>query len=133
MNWDEFDREVRKLAALICDFKPDVVVGIARGGVVPAVIISKVLGVRDMYVLKMRREGEKRTIMAETVPDLSGKNVLLVEDMIETGKSLIVASEYTNAKGAHTKTACLYTMPTSEIRPDYSLKEIPEPIRFPWE
>ena len=86
-----------------------------------------------MYVLKVRREGNDRQIMAETVPDVSHLKILLVEDMIETGKSLIIAKEYLESKGAKVKTACLYTMPMSEIIPDYFLKEVPTPLPFPWE
>ncbi len=132
MNWNEFDQEIRGLGKII-DYIPDVVIGIARGGVVPAVLLSKYLKVKDMYVLKVRREGNDRQIMAETVPDVSHLKILLVEDMIETGKSLIIAKEYLESKGAKVKTACLYTMPMSEIIPDYFLKEVPTPLPFPWE
>ena len=132
MNWNEFDQEIRGLGKII-DYIPDVVIGIARGGVVPAVLLSKYLKVKDMYVLKVRREGNNRRIMAETVPDVSHLKILLVEDMIETGKSLIIAKEYLESKGAKVKTACLYTMPMSEIIPDYFLKEVPTPLPFPWE
>jgi len=132
MNWNEFDQEIRGLGKII-DYIPDVVIGIARGGVVPAVLLSKYLKVKDMYVLKVRREGNDRRIMAETVPDVSHLKILLVEDMIETGKSLIIAKEYLESKGAKVKTACLYTMPMSEIIPDYFLKEVPTPLPFPWE
>ncbi len=132
MNWDEFDKEVRELGRRI-DYTPDAVIGIARGGVVPAVLLSKFLKVKDMYVLKVRREGTERRIMAEIVPDVGGMRVLLVEDMLETGKSLVVAKEYLEKKGAEVKTACLYTMPISEIRPDFSLREVAEVVPFPWE
>ena len=132
MNWDEFDKEIRELGRRI-DYQPDAVIGIARGGVVPAVLLSKFLKVKDMYVLKVLREGTERRIMAEIVPDVAGMHILLVEDMLETGKSMVVAKEYLEKKGAEVKTACLYTMPMSEIKPDFSLKEITEVVPFPWE
>jgi len=53
MNWDEFDKEIRELGRRI-DYQPDAVIGIARGGVVPAVLLSKFLKVKDMYVLCLR-------------------------------------------------------------------------------
>ena len=132
MNWDEFDKEIRELGRRI-DYQPDAAIGIARGGVVPAVLLSKFLKVKDMYVLKVRREGTERRIMAEIVPDVAGMDILLVEDMLETGKSMVVAKEYLEKKGAEVKTACLYTMPMAEIKPDFSLKEITEVVPFPWE
>jgi hypoxanthine phosphoribosyltransferase len=131
MNWNKFDREIRSLAKKI-DYAPDIVVGIARGGVVPAVILAKQLQVKDMFVLKLEREGERR-ISAYTISDVSKKKILLVEDMLETGQGLKAGKKFLEEKGAEVKTACLYTMPISEIEPDYSLKEIAEVIPFPWE
>jgi len=52
--------------------------------------------------------------------------------MIETGRALIEGKKYLEARGAIVKTACLYTMPNSEITPDYSLEEIPKVMDFPW-
>ena len=132
VNWNEFDKEVRILASKI-DFHPDFVVGIARGGVIPAAIIARVLQVKDMYVLKIRKEVEERRVMAETVPSPDGAKILLVEDMLETGESLIAGKKYLESKGAEVKTACLYTMPQTHIVPDYSLHEVSEVQKFPWE
>lgn len=132
MTWDEFQNAVKKLAAKIDD-KFDIVIGIARGGVIPAVLLSRALDVKDMYVLKVRKDGDERRVIAEIFTDVSKKKVLLVEDMLETGKSLIVAKRYLEDDGAIVKTACLYTMPMTEIKPDYSLKKVGEIIKFPWE
>lgn len=131
MNWLEFDKEVRELGTKI-DWKPDAVVGVARGGVIPAAMLGRVLGVKDMFTIKVRRNGEKREIV-ETMPDMNGQKVLLVEDMLETGKSMIVTKEYLESKGAEVKTACLYTMPQTEIVPDFSLRQVQEAQHFPWE
>ena len=114
------------------DFAPDIVVGIARGGVIPAVLLSKSLDVKDMYVLKMRREGSERRIIADILPDVSNKKILLVEDMIETGQSLIAGKKFLEEKGSEVKTACLYTIPISEFTPDYFLKQVDEVVDFPW-
>jgi hypoxanthine phosphoribosyltransferase len=132
MNWEEFDREVRSLAKKI-EYAPDVVIGIARGGVIPAVLLARSLKVKDMYALKVRREGDERTVIAETIPDVMGLKILLVEDTIETGRSLIAAKQYLESKGAEVRTACLYTTPISEIEPDYTLREVPKVMLFPWE
>ena len=132
MNWDTFTSETKELGHKI-DYKPDCIIGIARGGVIPAVFLSKQLGVKDMYVLKVRVEGDERKIMAEVFTDISNKKVLLVEDMLESGKTLIVVKDYLESKGAEVKTACLYIMPHTEIKPEFYLKEIPEVEHFPWE
>ena len=112
---------------------PDIIIGIARGGVIPAVLLSKLLEVKDLYVLKVWREGEERRIIAEIFTNVSGKKVLVVEDMLETGKRLTVAREYLESKGASVQTACFYTMPMTKVQPNFFLREVQEVQRFPWE
>lgn len=132
MNWEEFRTEVKTLTNKI-DFKPDVIIGIVRGGLVPARILSSELKVKDMYALTVKKVGEERKVTSDISEDLTGKKVLLVEDMLETGRSLVVAKDYLLTKGAEVKTACLYTMPISELKPDFFVKEVAEVTSFPWE
>lgn len=131
MHWNEFGKEVHKLAEKI-DWKPDAVVGVVRGGVIPATVLANHFNVRKFYVIKVSHAGEERRIKAFE-PDVFEKKVLLVEDMLETGKSLKAAKEFLEAKGAEVKTACLYTMPQSEATPDFFLKQVSKLVEFPWE
>lgn len=132
MKWGQFDTEVRKLGHKI-HYRPDVVFGIARGGIIPAAMLARILRVRSIYVAKVRHVGERRRVDGDTLPRVAGKKVLIVEDMLKTGKSLIAAKTYLEDKGAEVRTACLYTMPQSEIVPDFSLKRVPKLVVFPWE
>lgn len=132
MDWNKFESEMDELTKKITT-TPNIIIGIARGGVIPAVLLSKRLKVKDMLVLKVRKDGDERKVVGDIVADVSGKNVLLVEDMLESGKSLVVARKYLESSGAVVETACLYTMPITETRPDYSLREISEVAHFPWE
>lgn len=133
MDWKGFDKDIRKLADSI-DWSPDVVVGVVRGGVIPAAMLAQLLKVRDMRIVKVRHVGESgRRVADDPVPDCADMKVLVVEDMLKTGRSLIAAKEHFEESGAEVKTACLYTMPRSEIVPDYSLKQVKEEVEFPWE
>lgn len=131
MDWRTFEHDTRNLAQTITEV-PDLVVAVARGGLIPATLLAKLLKVHDVYAVQLHREGEKRRIAADIFGDVAGKKVLLVEDMIETGRGLIIAKAFLEEHGAQVKTACLYTMPISEIRPDYSLREVREVVAFPW-
>lgn len=115
------------------DYTPDIIIGIVRGGLIPARLLSSELKVKDMYALTVKKVGQEREVTIEILEDLSDKKILLVEDMLETGRSLVVAKEYLEKRGANVKTACLYTMPVSELKPDFSLKEVVEVMPFPWE
>lgn len=132
MGWEEFTRECHHLGDLIKgDF--DITIAVARGGVIPATLLSKQLSIKDMLVFKVRREGDKRIIVGEIMTDLSGKKVLLVEDTLESGASLQAAKKYIEEGGAEVTTACLYTLPQTKFKPDFSLGNVETIPTFPWE
>ena len=132
MDWETIISEIQELAGRI-DYQPDIIVGITRGGLVPSRLLSTDLQVKEMYCLSIRKVGEERRVVTEILEDLVGKHILLVEDMLETGRSLIVAKEYLESKGAKVKTACLYTMLISEIEPEFYLRQVKDVEKFPWE
>ena len=132
MNWTDFEQEMRTLSEKI-NYKPDKIIGITRGGIIPARLLSAFLDVKDMYGIAVKKVGEERKVVTDILEDLTGKHVLLVEDILETGRSLIIAKQYLESKGAKIKTACLYTMSISEIEPDFYLTQIQDVKKFPWE
>ena len=134
IEWDQFEEEIKKLAEKIkIDFQSDIIIGVMRGGAVPARLLSRELGVKSMSGVSVEKDGEERKVMTDLLIDLNGKKVLLVEDMLETGRSLIIVKKYLENKGAEVKTVCLYTMSHSEIKPDYFLNEVEKAQKFPWE
>jgi len=132
MTWKELTEEVSALSSTIT-FSPDYIVGIVRGGIVPARLLSRNLNVKDMYCLTVKKVGDERKVTSDILEDLTNKKILLVEDMLETGKSLVVAKQYLEKKGASVKIACLYSMPHSQVSPDFFLREIINVVSFPWE
>ena len=131
MDWPTIENELKELSKKITT--PQIIIGITRGGIIPARCLSSILGVKSMHCIGVAKIGEERKVITEILEDLKGKNILLVEDMLESGKSIIVAKKYLESKGAKVKTACLYIMPQSEIIPDYYLKKVKEVQNFPWE
>ncbi|MBT3690504.1 hypothetical protein HOE31_01185 [bacterium] len=134
MDWPTFDKEIDQLISKI-DIKPDLIIGIARGGVIPAVAVANRLGIEQFHALKVIRNGDKREIITKVTEIIEGKVVLLVDDMLESGKGSKLAKEYLEDKGAKVVVACFYVMPETkqEIVPDYFLKTVDEIIKFPWE
>lgn len=134
MDWDQFEEKIKILAEKIkAEFQPDMIIGIARGGVVPARLLNRELDVKKMYGISVEEKDKEGKVITDLLIDLEGKKILLVEDMLETGRSLVVAKKYLEEKGAEVKTTCLYTMPQSEIKPDYFLGEVEKAQKFPWE
>jgi len=133
MTWQELENQLEEVAQKISDFSPDSIIGIVRGGIIPARLLSTYLNVKHIYCLNVVKKDASRIVETEITIDLSGKKILLIEDMLETGQSLIVAKKYLEEKGATVKTACLYIMPISKIKPDYYLKSVEQLETFPWE
>lgn len=132
MDWQKVIAEIDTLSSKI-DFIPDIIVGIVKGGIIPARLLAQKLQVKNMYCLTVKKENNQRKITTEISENLHHQKILLVEDILETGKSLIIAKKYLQNKGAIVKTACLYSLPISEIKPDFYLKTISEVITLPWD
>ena len=132
ISWSELEKLTKDITSKV-DFKPDIIVGIIRGGIVPARLFSKLLNVKKMYCINVEKIDEERKVRTEILDDINNKKVLLVEDMLETGRSLIVAKKNLEGKGALVKTICFFIQSKSEIQPDFFLKTKDSEVTFPWE
>lgn len=132
MDWQKVEDELRLLASKVSQ-KPHAVVGIVRGGLIPARLLAKYLYVDDMYALTVKKQGLERVVTSEINEGLHGKSVLLVEDALETGASMNVAREYLVSIGASVETAALYYLPQSKVIPDCFIARIETLPLFPWD
>jgi uncharacterized protein len=119
--------------------KPDLIVAIARGGTIPARILSDLLEIPYASVqVKLYNDiahaGAKPELKQPLTETVVGKRVLLVDDIADSGTSLQFTVAYLKAQGAeHVKTATLYFKPTCTIAPDYYEKTTGNWVVFPWE
>jgi hypoxanthine phosphoribosyltransferase len=121
-------------------FKPDVIVGLTRGGWIPARVLSDLLEIPDLAVVRVEfclgvAETRNGPVLTQRVSaDVEGKKVLLVDDYADTGKSLQVAREHIRQKGAtEVRIATVYRKTFSVITPDYYEKETRRWVVFPWD
>ena len=121
-------------------FKPDVIVGVTRGGWVPARVLSDLLGVPDFATVRVEfylgvTETRNEPVLIQGVSAaVTGKKVLIVDDVADTGKSLQLAREYVLQQGAtEVKIATVYRKPWSVIKPDYYETETSCWVVFPLE
>lgn len=139
-SWYQIDKGCALLANQIIrtDYKPDVIVGLARGGLIPAVILSHILCIKMFPVSYSSKAGNgEYKEYDNTLPDLPFKKLLIVDDIADTGNTLKeVVQHYTN-KGHEIQSAVLYYKAgASIIRPSYFWQEIPansDWIIFPFE
>ena len=138
LSWKQFATDVAALASkiLVSDFDPQMIVAVARGGWIPTRYLSSLLNVKEITSIGLRYvDQERRSLENYSFPQpiATGMNILLVEDMLESAKSLAKAKELFEAKGARVKTAALYFSSHAVIIPDFSLGERKNAIKFPWE
>jgi hypoxanthine phosphoribosyltransferase len=132
MNWQQLDDAIKHVAESI-SAKPDVIVAVMRGGAVPARLLAKHLDVTEMYALTIKKQAETRLITTTITENLADKTVLLVEDVLESGQSMIAAKTYLETIGASVITLSLYYQHQTQITPDYSAGAIDQVPIFPWD
>jgi hypoxanthine phosphoribosyltransferase len=142
MNWNRFYALSREVARKIklSGYKPDVIIGLARGGWILSRVLCDFLGVRDLFSVKVEHwgitaspDGEARVKYPLSL-DLSGRKVLVVDDITDTGESMKKAVEHVKALGpAEIRTAALRHIEGSKFIPDYYGEEIEwRWVIFPW-
>jgi hypoxanthine phosphoribosyltransferase len=142
MDWDLFYELSKKTANKIIasNFKPDFMVGLARGGWVLSRVLCDFLGVKDLVSLKVEHWGITATpdgsaqLKYPFHIELSGRRVLIVDDITDTGESMSVAKEYVETMNPLVvKTATLRYITGSKFTPDYFGDEISwRWVIFPW-
>ncbi|MCK4438686.1 phosphoribosyltransferase [Candidatus Bathyarchaeota archaeon] len=142
MDWRLFAELSEKVAEKIVDsgWQPDFMVGLARGGWVLSRVLCDYLGVKDIVSLKVEHWGVTATpdgkarIKYPFDVDLTGRRVLVVDDITDTGESMIVAMDYVNEKNPlEVKTAALRHIEGSKFTPDYYGDMITwRWVIFPW-
>lgn len=139
MSWEEVEEAVTALADTIKrEFDPDIIVGIARGGLIPAVRLSHLLGDKLLRVIHVKFYNGvnlhlKKPELYADIKGISGK-VLVVDDVTDTGTSLEFALKHLKRKGAkEIRVATIAYKPKSRFKPDYYRFETDKWIVFPWE
>ena len=121
-------------------FRPEIIVGVARGGWIPARILSDLLC--NTYVASMKVEfykdvaetGKKPVISQQVSASVQGKRVLVVDDVADTGQSLAaVRRDLLERKASEVKIATLHYKPKSILRPDFYVRETSAWIVYPHE
>jgi len=141
-TWEKIYELLLNLADKILKdgFKPDVIVGISRGGWTPARIMSDLLenpelaSVKAEFYLGVAETKGEPVITQPVSVSVRRKKVLVVDDVADTGKSLRLVRNHLREHGASkVKVATIYYKPWSIMVPDYYERETSSWIIFPWE
>ncbi|AEX70671.1 phosphoribosyltransferase [Corynebacterium diphtheriae] len=142
LTWEGFGIANRELAQQIVDsdYTPDIIVAVARGGLVPAGALSYSMGIKLSDAINV----EFYTDVNETLPDpvlleplldtnsIRGKKVLVVDDVADSGRTLDLVLKLLENHGAEVHSAVIYAKSRSIVAPNYIWKRTDEWIVFPW-
>jgi xanthine phosphoribosyltransferase len=142
VSWDQFHRDARALAWRLAGAGPfNALVCVTRGGLVPAAIVARELGIRVIETVcvasyEHKRQGELqilKKIAAEVIGagGGQGEKVLIVDDLVDTGKTAKLVREM--LPKAHFAT--VYAKPMGRPQVDTFITEVSQDtwIFFPWD
>jgi hypoxanthine phosphoribosyltransferase len=142
MDWELFYSLSEEVAQKILDssYRADFMVGLARGGWVLSRVLCDFLAIKDLVSLKVEHWGVTATpdgtaqLKYPFEIDLTGRSVLVVDDITDTGDSMKIATEYVETKNpVEVRTAALRHITGSKFTPDYYGDEISwRWVIFPW-
>ena len=140
VSWDQFHRDARALAWRLSASGPfRAVVAVTRGGLVPAAVVARELGIRIVETVGVasydyEKQGEisvLKNISAEIIGQDQGTGVLIVDDLVDTGKTAKVVREM--MPKAHFAT--VYAKPQGRPLVDTFITEVSQDtwIYLPWD
>ena len=142
MSWGDLGTGARELAQMVADdgFRPDIVLGIARGGLLVAGAIGYALGVKNTFTMNVEfytgvDERLDVPMILPPVPDLvdfAEFKVLIADDVADTGATLELVKDFCAGKVAEVRCAVLYEKPRSTVRCEYVWRRTERWITFPW-
>ena len=134
VDWPFFGELCRGLALKVWrDYEPDLVVGVAKAGVIPAAVVATILR-RDFasVALTRRHEGEAPALVSRPTQSPKGRRVLLVDETCDSGDTLRLAASVMREEGAkEVRTAVSFR--TADFKPDYWALQTPDFIVLPWD
>ncbi len=121
-------------------YRPDIVLGIARGGLLVAGALSYALGVKNTFTLNVEfytgvDERLEMPMLLPPVPDLvdfAETRVLIADDVADTGATLVLVKDFCLPRVAEVRCAVLYEKPRSSIHCEYVWRRTERWIDFPW-
>ncbi len=139
LSWELFGELCRALAVRVAqDYRPELVIGIATAGVIPAATVAAMLDA-DFEAMRIsrREDGARRSveprILSATPVRARGKRVLVVDEITTGGETLRLALAAVREVGpVDVRTATCFVRPGG-YQPDYHALETEALVVYPWD
>jgi len=139
LSWADFDRLVRALARSISKtFKPDAVVGVAHGGVFVGGALASALSCEFFPVRISRRSRDNHILRSPRLygqmpEELSGKRILIVDDVASSGDTLQLARKLAVGVGAKEALTATLVTRAGGFQPGWTALSSAQLVVFPWD
>ena len=134
VDWPFFGEICRALAMRVAkEYQPEIVLGIAKAGVIPGVVVASIMQCDFASMVVSRSEAGAQPVLVTGPPaSIRGRSVLLVDETCDTGSTLKLAlSEVRALSPADVMTAVSFK--TGEYAPDFHAFETDNYIILPWD
>ena len=134
VDWPFFGEICRALALRVArDYQPEIVLGIAKAGVIPGVVVASILQSEfNSLTVTRQADGAAPVLVSGPPATLRGRSILLVDETCDTGSTMKLAlSEVRALRPAELRTAVSFK--TGEYAPDYHAFETDSFIILPWD
>src|SRR5215211_8989217 len=142
LGWEEFGQAARALATMVHEdgYEADIILAIARGGLLIAGALGYALSIKNLYTMNVEYytgidERLDVPMILPPIPDpgfLANADVLIADDVADTGHTLAAVKEFCTGKVAAVRSAVLYEKPRSVVSCEYRWKATDLWIDFPW-
>lgn len=142
LTWERYGAAAADLGEQVraSGFAPDIVLGIARGGLVLAASLAYALECKNLFTVNVEfYTGVGTTLDAPVMlpplldtADLVDMSVLVVDDVADTGKTLELVMDLCRDHVAAARSAVLYEKPTTVVEADFVWRRTDLWVDFPW-
>ena len=134
IDWPLFGELCRALALKVArEYDPEVILGIAKAGVIPGVVVASILQREFSSMVVTRKNSESLPVLVSgPPPSVKGRRVLIVDETCDTGHTIRLAlNEVKSARPTEVRTAVSFK--TGPFAPDFHSFETDKFIILPWD
>jgi hypoxanthine phosphoribosyltransferase len=134
VDWPFFGELCRALALRVArEYQPEIVLGIAKAGVIPGVVVASILQCEFASMAVTRNDPEAQPVLVSGPPaTIRGRRILVVDETCDTGSTMKLAlSEVRALKPGEVKSAVSFK--TGDYAPDFHAFETENFIILPWD
>jgi hypoxanthine phosphoribosyltransferase len=134
IDWTLFGELCRALALKVARvYHPEVVLGVAKAGVIPGVVVASILQTEFASMVVSRPEQDAEPVLLSGPPSsIRGRRILVVDETCDTGSTLKLAlNEVRKHEPVDVRTAV--SIRTGAYLPDFHAFETEKLIILPWD